>query len=152
MDTQPSLPIPFASFSLNYIPLPADYPILPLNAQQCQPAAYTQGELEAIYVTIVLPLPDKMCIELPDGVSFTEGGVHDIYKCVIQLGNDVESDPDGRLAMISFSINISEGMNPAGHWEIEVLDAPGEGDEGNEGTLGKVVMDANMLPTFEPKA
>lgn len=152
MDTQNPLSVPFADFSLTYIPLPEDYPILPLTDQQFQPAAYTQGQGDAIYVTIVLPLPGQMSIELPHGISYKESGERDTYKCVLQLMDDVESGLEARLALLKFSINLSDQMSPEGNWEIEVLVPKTEGGEGNEGTLGKVVMDANMLPTFEEKA
>lgn len=151
MDTQIPSPIPFVNFTLNYAPLPECYPILELSDMQFQPAAYTQGDEDNIYVTILVPLPGQMFIELPQGIGYQKALPKDTYTCVIQLINDNDSESEGRLGMLSFSINVSEGMQCHAQWEIVVLnpDIPGE----NETSLGKVVMDANILPTLEePKA
>ena len=93
-----------------------------------------------------------MFIELPQGIGYLKGVPNDTYTCEIQLTNDVESELEGRLGILSFSISLSEGMKCQGQWEIVVLDPPGGGEGGNEGNLGKVVMDANILPTMDPKA
>lgn len=152
MDTQIPSPIPFVDFTLKYIPLPEGYPILPLSPLQYQPAAYTQGNEESIYVTILVPLPGQMFIELPHGIGYVKGVPNDTYTCELQLTNDIESELEGRLGILSFSISLSEGMKCQGQWEIAVLDPASGGGEENEGSLGKVVMDANILPTMDPKA
>lgn len=153
MDTKIPSPIPFTNFELNYSPLPLDYPRLPLASLEFQPAAYTQGNEKTIYVTIIVPLPKQMFIVLPSGIGYIMDGDRNVYTCEIQLMNDLDSANTGRLGIMSFSIDISEGMSCEGRWDIQVIDPESGGGNGNSGGLGKVVMDANILPTLEePKA
>jgi hypothetical protein len=141
-------PIPFINFDLNYSPLPPNYPVHQLSPLEFQPAAYTQGDKNHIYVTIVLPLPGQLFIELPNGIGYRRDGVKHVFTCEIQLMNDLDSQPTGRLGIMGFSIDIAEGMSCESQWEILVSEI--EGGE-NDTSLGKVVMDANILPTLEDK-
>jgi hypothetical protein len=150
MDTTP-LPIPFEDFMLEYATLPQYYPKLPLNALQQQPAAYTQGTLERIYVTIVVPLPGNLFIDLPVQLSYIDGGEVDTYFCGIQLTNTGVSDvvtASGRLAIISFSVVMDGEMSAEGQWKITVNNPENKGIDLGRDSLGKVVMDSNILPTF----
>jgi hypothetical protein len=148
MQTDTPTPIPYINFDVNYSPLPLYYPKLPLSALEFQPAAYTQGTGGTIYVTIVIPLPEQMFIDLPVYIGFTGSREKGTYYCGIQLKNDSDGDINGRLGIMSFSIDITEQMSCHGQWEIQVTD-PQHGQLSD--SLGKVVMDANILPTEDPK-
>lgn len=151
MDTTIPLPIEYADFMLEYATLPDYYPKLPLNALQQQPAAYTQGTSEKIYVTIIVPLPGNLYIDLPVNLSYIDGGEVDTYLCGIQLNNGDLSAPGGRLGIISFSVLMAGDMSPEGQWKITVNNPAS--DRLGKDSLGKVVMDSNILPTFpeDPK-
>lgn len=148
MDTTTPLPIVFSDFMLGYTTLPEYYPKLPLSALQQQPAAYTQGTVERIYVTIVLPLPGRLVVDLPIAVSYVEGGETDTYYCGIQLKYNEDEVPGGRLAIISFSVDMTGQMSAHGQWYITVNNPEQLGIDLGKDSLGKVVMDSNILPTY----
>jgi len=149
MSTLSTFEVPFTNLSYEYFALPASYPVQPYDDQELQPATYNQIKDQAGYITILLPLSGNLGITLPDTmeISTDEEGV--IYNLHLSLEHEESLDQNGRLAMISLSVDFPETVSKEGKWQI-IVSAPA--DAGSEisilsSKLGKVVMDANILPT-----
>ncbi|WP_343691271.1 hypothetical protein [Chitinophaga sp.] len=148
MSTMSTFEVPFTNFSCEYFALPQNYPIQPFDAQELQPATYNQIKEQAGYITVLLPLPGNLGVTLPDTleISTDEEGV--IYNLNFLLDHEESLDENGRLAMISLSVDFPETVNTEGQWEIFVSAPAGAGGEVTilDRHLGKVVMDSNILP------
>jgi len=124
-----------------YTELPANYPQLPLNDLWFQPAAYTQGKNNTVYVTVLIPLPPNQQVVPPETIERgqEDGSIQFIYN--IELRKDGKANASDTLAYFTFSFRPDLPAGTNFKLRISVIAAPGT-DE-----LGKVVMDSNMLPT-----
>ncbi len=127
------------------IPLPQDYPRLPITEMAFQPVAYNQGTGKVTYVTVLVPLPARQTLipaaeiimdEAPTGTTFT-------YS-IQNVADDTAADFD-RLALMSFSF-LSPTPGMSFKVAIEVFSSTGSATESE--AHGKVVMDSDMDPTF----
>lgn len=123
------------------IPLPADYPRLPLGEMSFQPVAYNQGVNNVTYVTVLLPLLAKQMLIPATEISLDAGAGGYVYTYTIQIETDEGAADFDRLALMSFSFWANLSGNAPFKVAIEVLPL------GPTGSQGKVVMDSNMDPT-----
>ncbi|RFM31816.1 hypothetical protein [Chitinophaga silvisoli] len=149
MSTFSTFEVPFTNFSCEYFELPASYPVQPFDDQELQPATYNQIKEQAGYLTVLLPLPGNLGVTLPDTleISTDEEGV--IYNLSLSLNHEESLDDNGRLAMISLSVDFPDIVSTEGKWQILVSAPAAAGGEVSilDRKLGKVVMDSNILPT-----
>ena len=128
------------------IPLPDDYPRLPLGEVSFQPVAYNQGTGNASgnvnYVTVLVPLLAKQGLIPATEISMDGGTTGYTFTYSIQLVTDPAADDFDRLALMSFSFLTPAEAGIDFKVAIEVLPL------GNTGSQGKVVMDSNMDPTL----
>jgi|GEM_PF-3182938 len=147
MSTLPTFEVSFTNLSYEYFALPESYPVQPFDAQELQPATYNQIKEQAGYITILLPLPGNLGVTLPDTmeISTDEEGV--IYNLNLLLNHEESLDDQGRLAMISLSVDFPEMVSTEGQWQILVSAPASAGSEISiaRKKLGKVVMDANIM-------
>jgi hypothetical protein len=145
MSTLSTFEVSFTNLSYEYFALPASYPVQPYEAQQLQPASYTQTKDQTGFVTVILPLPGNLGVELPETLQVTADGEEVIYKLSIGLRNNDGLDENGRLAMLSFSVEFPDDISAEGKWEVEIEPAAIATARGGK-LVGKVVMDSNILP------
>ena len=126
------------------IPLPADYPRLPITDMSFQPVAYNQGTGKVTYVTVLVPVPANYTLipatEINMDVDVT--GITYIYTIQI-FPDDAAADFD-RLALMSFSFIT---QTPGNNFKVAIGVSSGSSSTETE-AQGKVVMDSNMDPTF----
>ncbi|THU39590.1 hypothetical protein FAM09_13900 [Niastella caeni] len=141
------IPVYFNSFDLHYIPLPENYSILPITALGPQPAAYAQGTFEMLYVTIAIPVSGQHTLIQPEGIGLTMSDLPKTYmfRCTFAMGSD-QANVQARLALIGFSVCMPRGVakDDLVQLSIYVIPDPKKPDD----NVGKVVMDANILPTW----
>lgn len=125
------------------IPLPENYPRLPITEMNMQPVAYTQGISGITYVTVLLPLSPKQMAEPAQEIYKNESATDCMFTYNIQIVTDDNAADVDRLALMSFSFLTHLSGSKAFKVSIEVslLTLTSE-------ALGKVVMDSNMDPTF----
>jgi hypothetical protein len=149
MSTLSTFEVSFTNSSYEYFALPASYPVQPFDDQELQPATYNQVKEQAGYITILLPLPGNLGLSLPETleISTDEEGV--MYNLNLLLNHEESLDENGRLAMISLSVDFPASVNTEGKWQILVSAPAAAGGEVGilDRKLGKVVMDSNILPT-----
>jgi len=136
---------PIVEFDVHYAPLPANYPHLPLCDHDLQPAAYTQGNADETYVLVLLPVKHHRKVTCPDTIELkTEGNTENFWLCHIVVEDDDQGCAEHQLAMIKGYVSFPGNNEKYYPWKIVVTDPTIPGDDG---TLGKVVMDSNILPT-----
>jgi hypothetical protein len=136
---------PIVAFEVHYAPLPANYPQLPLNDHDLQPAAYTQGDADETYVLILLRVEPHRKVICPDTIELqTENQTDNFWFCHLAVEKDELGCPEHQLAMIKGHVSFPGSNERYYPWQIVVTDPAIPGDDG---TLGKVVMDSNILPT-----
>ena len=137
-------PVYFEKFALDNAPLPHYYPVLPIKALGHQPAVYAQGNSTTLYVAIMIPLFAGEALEQPQNADLKTSGDSETYTCecsflVVKDGGPVSDS----LAVVKFSVGLPEDLTPDTKVRVAVyVTDPIIGDN-----VGKVVMDATMLPT-----
>jgi hypothetical protein len=135
--------LPYFPFPLpvQYVPLPAPYPRLPLGPVELQPVSYTQGNNGIVFVTLLVPLAahQKLGDDLQIEVIGMPGMV--TYQCSISIVIDTSFSDQDQLALTSFAFPSDQALYKVAI-EVNIDD---EGTSGGGG--GRVVMDANMMPT-----
>ena len=127
------------------IPLPADYPRLPITEMGYQPVAYNQGTGKVTYVTVLVPVAARQTL-IPATEIFMDAGITGItYTYTIQIETDDSAADFDRLALMSFSFLTQVAVSDF-KVAIEVSSTTGSAE--SESGPGKVVMDSNMDPTF----
>ena len=136
--------LPYFPFPLpvQYVVLPASYPRLPLSNFEFQPVAYTQSRDGIVFVTLLVPLAEKMRLGDDLEIEVIEGLDGVTYQCSISIVIDSSLGPEEWLALTSFAFPSDQALYKVA---IEVTLDDGEGDP--QGGGGRVVMDANMMPT-----
>lgn len=124
------------------IPLPADYPQLPIGEMSFQPVAYNQGVDHVTYVTVLVPLFAGQKLITPTEISMDEDASGYVYTYTIQIETSGEAPDFDTLALMSFSFMTNLSGGAPFKVAIEVLPLVLTGGQ------GKVVMDSNMDPTF----
>lgn len=125
--------------------MPANYPQLPLNDHDLQPAAYTQGNTDETYVLILLRVEPYRKIACPNTLQLQKESENDSsWLCYLEVEKDDPGCAEHQLAMIKGYVNFPGNNEKFYPWKIVVTDPAIPGDDG---TLGKVVMDSNILPT-----
>jgi len=125
---------------INYTDLPAGYPQLS-GGDTYQTAAYTEGTSSQISFAIVLPVDAAERVVVPGSVIYNSDNGGMIYCTLTIIEGDSTSE---QLAMIKFSVAPQAG---AEHAPITIFVDEGSTHEGlQDRKLGKVVMDANILP------
>lgn len=142
----------FLTFDLNYTDLiPHHYPHLPIAALGLQPATYAQVHANYIYVAVVIPVTAEQTLQRPDWLEMTTYSLHETgdtvftFKCVLEVNRYNENDELTRLAMVGFSAFSPENIANGDQVRIS-LDIV-HGSKEPIGNVGKVVMDANVMPT-----
>lgn len=148
MSTMSTFEVPFTNLSCEYFALPQAYPIQPFDAQELQPATYNQVKEQAGYITVLLPLPGNLGVTLPELLEISTDEEGAIYNLNLLLDHEETLDDNGRLAMISLSVDFPETVSTEGQWQIFVSAPAGASGEITimDRHLGKVVMDSNILP------
>jgi len=124
------------------IPLPEDYPRLPLGEMNFQPVAYNQGTGIVTYVTVLVPLLARQRLVPAADISMDAGTTGYTFTYTVEIVTDQNTDNFDRLAFMSFSFLTPAIVGDNFKVAIEVLPLD------NTGSQGKVVMDSNMDPTF----
>ena len=139
--------INFDSFELFYIELPENYPEQPIRELGPQPAAYTQGDYTNLFVTMVMPLSAQHALQQPEYMEMKISGRPETYlfECTFRLTGDNTTHISARLAIVEFSVTLPEEVNRDGSIKIAVY--VNDGAVPPDDNIGKVVMDANMIPT-----
>ncbi|SFW67767.1 hypothetical protein [Chitinophaga sancti] len=148
MSTLSMFEVSFTNLSYEYFALPASYPIQPYNDQELQPATYNQIKDQAGYITILLPLSGNLGVSLPDTLEISTDDKDVVYHLNLILNHEESLDENGRLAMISLSVDFPEDVSTEGKWQV-MVSAPA--DAGGEFRMfsnkrGKVMMDSNIMP------
>jgi hypothetical protein len=125
------------------IPLPPDYPRLPITEMTFQPVAYNQGTGNVTFVTVLVPLLPKQMLIPATEIIMDEGATGYTFTYAIEVETDDRYADFDRLALMSFSFLTGLPHSTPFKVSIEVLPI-GE----TNSAPGKVVMDSNMDPTF----
>jgi hypothetical protein len=124
------------------LPIPPDYPILPLNNIQYQPVAYTQATPYTIFVTVLIPLLSNQTIVAPSVIEeCNDQGAYSFEYTLVINGSSGSQQPDA-IALLSFSFMLS-GITD---YKVKII-VNGDGQPDTSDPLGKVVMDSNMEPS-----
>ena len=129
--------------NVNTVPLPADYPKLPISEMSFQPVAYNQGYGHVTYVTVLVPLPAGQILEPATEIFLDAGSSGYVYSYTINIVTSVDAPDFDNLALMSFSFLTTLSGGSPFKVSIEVLPIVPT----TEGS-GKVVMDSNMDPTL----
>jgi hypothetical protein len=125
---------------INYTDLPANYPQLS-TGDTYQPAAYTEATSSQIGFAILLPVDAAERVVVPGSVLYNSDNGGMIYCPLTIITGDSTTE---QLAMIKFHVVPQAG---AEHAPITIFVDEGSTQEGlQDRKLGKVVMDANILP------
>ena len=144
--------VDFTSFDLNYTDsIPAHYPHLPVAALGLQPATYAQVRANNIYVAVVIPVMADQTFELPACLDMTTYSLHETgdtvftFKCILEVNRYHANEEPTRLALIYFSAFSPE--NIADDDQVRISLDIVHGSKVPDGNVGKVVIDANVMPT-----
>jgi hypothetical protein len=144
--------VDFTSFDLNYTDsIPDHYPYLPIAALGLQPAAYAQVYASNIHVAVVIPVMADQTFELPACLDMSTYSLHETgdtvftFKCILEVNRYHANEEPTRLALIRFSAFSPQNIanDDQVYINVEIVQ-PGKKPRGN---VGKVVMDANVMPT-----
>jgi len=144
MSTSTPISVFPSSVPVFYVPLPDNYPKLPVTQMNLQPVAYNQGISGNTWVTVLVPLGAGQIVVPASVIIMDESAdAGATFTYTIDIVSDDNSVDIDRLALMSFSfLTHLSGDEPFKVViEVKLLLPASEG-------LGKVVMDSNMDPTF----